>query len=290
MAEEQKNKNLNVAAPAATTTAPEMKTQAADGSQFQQAFNERKQAYENNITGALDKSFNTQNKGLQNAFQQNTAAQDAVGQGINENYGFAKENLGTQANRTQAGMDSWADARNLNYQPGSQQALSLGRARATAMGNLAQQQQMAMAENERQKQNLATSYNNQVQQAMAERDYKKVASLLDNFNNQNSWLDKNAEALAQFGNFTGYETLYGTPQADAMRQYWIGSNPELAYNTGVIDSARYKAITGKNPPDYVAPASEGWVGNLGERWWAGYGDSAHYHPGGGDGTYRITRG
>jgi len=54
-----------------------------------------------------------------------------------------------------------------------------------------------------------------------------------------------------------------------MQQFWIGSNPELAYNTGVIDAARYKQITGREVPDYVPPPSEGGGGggNLGERWW-----------------------
>jgi hypothetical protein len=85
--------------------------------------------------------------------------------------------------------------------------------------------------------------------------------------------------MATFGNFTGYEQLYGQPQADAMRQLWIGSNPELAYNTGVIDAARYKEITGKNAPDVVSSGGGGGGGgNLGEMWW--HLPEAHVHSGG----------
>lgn len=77
--------------------------------------------------------------------------------------------------------------------------------------------------------------------------------MLDDYNNQNNWLQKNAEQMASFGNFTGYEQLYGRPTANMMQQFWAGSNPELAYNTGVIDAARYRAITGRMEPDYVPP-------------------------------------
>jgi hypothetical protein len=68
-----------------------------------------------------------------------------------------------------------------------------------------------------------------------------------------------------------------------MRQFWIGSNPELAYNTGVIDQERYKAITGRDAPDYVPPAPTGGGngGNLGEMWW--HLPEAHVHSGGSGG-------
>jgi len=263
------NKNLKVAAPATTTNAAEMKTQAADGSQFKQAFEARKQASQNNINTTLGNSLNTQKQGLTDALNQNTAAQEKATGASQQAFGAAGQDLGIQAGRTQAGMDSYADVRGLNRQAGSQQALSLGMGASVAAGKLAQQQEMALRESERQKQLLSTDYDNRVKQAIANRDYKQAAALLDDFNNQNSWLDKNAAAMASFGNFTGYEELYGQPQADAMRQYWIGTNPELAYNTGAIDATRYKAITGKNTPDYVPPPSEGGGGGGGisADWW-----------------------
>ena len=268
MAEEEK-KNLAIPAPAATTTAADMKTQAADANQFKAAFDARKQGYQDNINSTLGTSLNTQKQGLADAFKQNTAAQDQAMATSQNAYGSANADLGVQAARTQRDMDSYADARDLNRQAGSQQALSLGLGASVAAGRLAQQQQMALEESQRQKALLSTDYNNRVQKAISNHDYKQAAALLDNFNNQNTWLDKNAAAMATFGNFTGYEQLYGPGQAQAMQQFWIGSNPELAYNTGVIDAARYKQITGREAPDYVPPPSEGGGGggNLGERWW-----------------------
>jgi hypothetical protein len=268
MAEEEK-KNVAVATPAAATTAPEMKTQAADANQFRQAFEARKQGAQNNINSTLGSSLNTQKQGLADAYNRNVTAQDQATTTGQQAFDFAKEDLGVQAGRTQRGMDSYADVRGLNRQAGSQQALSLGLGASTAAGRLAQQQQMAAQESQRQKELLSTDYHNRVQKAIAGHDYKQAAALLDDYNNQNSWLDKNAAAIAAFGNFSGYEELYGQPQADSMRQFWIGSNPELAYNTGVIDGERYKAITGRDAPDYVPPVSAGGGsgGNLGEMWW-----------------------
>ena len=259
MAEEEK-KNLAIPAPAATTTAPDMKTRAADANQFKAAFDARKQGYQDNINSTLGTSLNTQKQGLTDAFKQNTAAQEQATAASQNSYGSANADLGVQAARTQAGMDSYADARGLNRQAGSQQALSLGLGASVAAGRLAQQQQMALEESQRQKALLSTDYNNRVQKAISNHDYKQAAALLDDFNNQNTWLDKNAAAMATFGNFTGYEQLYGPGQAQAMQQFWIGSNPELAYNTGVIDAARYKQITGREAPDYVPPPSEGGGG------------------------------
>lgn len=257
------NKNLSVPAPDPVVTADKMKTQGASGSQFKQAFEQRQQASQANINNAFDSSLNRVQTGLQDSLKQNTAAQDTATAAGQKAFDTANKDLGIQAGRTQAGMDSYADVRGLNRQPGSQQSLSLGLAARTAAGRMAQQQQMAAEESARQKALLSTDYNNRVQAAIADRDYKTAAALLDDYNNQNSWLDKNAELLAGFGNFTGYEQLYGSGTANSMRDFWIGANPELAYNTGTIDANRYRAITGKNPPDFVPPPSEGESGGGG---------------------------
>ena len=119
-------KNVAVPKPTAVTTAPEMKTQAADANQFKQAFEARKQGAQNNINNTLGKSLETQQQGLGNAFQQNTAAQEKATATGQQAFNTANADLGVQAGRTQAGMDSYADVRGLNRKEGSQQDLSLG--------------------------------------------------------------------------------------------------------------------------------------------------------------------
>ena len=281
-------KNVAVPKPTAVTTAPEMKTQAADVNQFKQAFDARKQGAQNNINNTLGSSFNTQKQGLADVYQQNVAAQGKATATGQQAFNTANQDLGVQAGRTQAGMDSYADVRGLNRQPGSQQALSLGLGAATASGRLAQQQQMALQESQRQKDLLNSDYNSRVQAAISNHDYKQAAALLDDYNKQNSWLDQNAAAMASFGNFTGYEQLYGPGQAQAMQQFWIGQNPELAYNTGVIDAARYKQITGLNAPDWHPPAEGGGdidrhVPSAHEIWVGRTGGVSHGGGGGGGG-------
>jgi len=268
---EEKKESIALETPTPTITASDMRTTGADANQFKQAFEARQQAAQNNINTTLGKSFDTQKQGLADAYQKNVAAQNqatAAGQG---QFQTAQQDLTTQASRTQGGMDSYADVRNLNRQPGSQQALSLGLGASTAAGRLAQQQQMAMQESARQKALLSTDYNNRVQQAIATHDYQKAAALLDDYNSQNDWLDKNAEAMAAFGNFTGYEQLYGPDQARAMQWFWIGSNPELAYNTGVIDAKKYQKMTGR-----AAPGASGGGGGGSGDWWDAYAHGGVY--------------
>ena len=264
MAEETKESTA-LEAPTPTITASDMRTTGADANQFKQAFQNRQQAAQNNINTTLGKSFDAQKQGLQNAYDQNMASQTQATNAGQAAYDTAKQNVYTQAAITGNDMNRWADRRGLNYQPGSQQALSLGRARAGAAGSIVQQQQMALQESQRQQELLRTDYQNQVAKAVAENDYKHAAALLDDYNNQNTWLDTNAQAMASFGNFTGYEQLYGPEQAKAMQWFWIGSNPELAYNTGVIDAKRYQEITGRTAPG----ASGGGGGGRGD-WWDVY--------------------
>lgn len=279
MAEEQKS--IKAETPTPTVTSDIMKTQGADANQFKQAFTQRQNEFQNTINSAFDNSFNAQKQGLQNAYEQNLAGQTQATNAGQQAFDFAKEDLTTQAGRTQRDMNSYADVRGLNRQPGSQQALSLGLAASTAAGRLAQQQQMALEESERQKAMLSTDYNNRVQAAIADRDYKRAAALLDDYNNQNTWLDQNAAQMANFGNFTGYEQIYGPNTAEAMRYFWIGSNPELAYNTGVIDEARYKEITHRTAPG--AYSGGGGGGSSGGSGGGGGGGGGSYSGGGGGG-------
>lgn len=276
MAEEEK-KSIAVEKPTVVTNAGDMKTQASDAGQFKTAFDARKQGYNDNATNTLNNSFATQKQGLADAYAKNVTAQgQATAAGQNQ-YQFAQKDLGAQAARTTNSMNSYADVRGLNRQAGSQQALSLGRGASTAAGRLAQQQQMALQESQRQQALLKTDYQNQVAKAVAANDYKTAAALLDNYNRQNSWLDQNAAAMASFGNFAGYEQMYGPDQARAMQQFWIGSNPELAYNTGVIDAKRYQELTGRQAPG-VIPSGDG-VGD----WWDVYahGGAPDYYTTGG---------
>ena len=78
-----------------------------------------------------------------------------------------------------------------------------------------------------------------------------------------------AATLAKYGDFSGYAAIYGEATAKSMKEYWIASNPDAAYNLGLVDAGRYFALTGKYAPGQ-APAAP--AGNSSSR-------SSSYYPG-----------
>ena len=256
-------------------SADKMKKETPNQASFNKAYEKRTTESKKYVNKTLDNSLDKNKESVNTAYERNKEAQDKANKKGQKAYKEGTRLTKEQANITENEQNDYADARGLNRYSGSQQALSLNRGRQTALGRIAARQQEALADNAARQQQLATSAQNQIKQAIADNDYRRAAALYDDWNNQNNWLEKNAAILASYGNFTGYAKLYGGAQAKNMRQVWIGSNPDLAYNTGAIDKKQYKKITGIDPPDYVAP-SGGGGGNLGEGWWRGKGDSTHY--------------
>ena len=240
------------------------------------------------INKAYDSGLAAQKQGLLDAYNANTAAQTQQGQNIQKNAGVANYDVGVQNDRNERNVSRFADVRDVNRGAGSQHQLNLGNARAAALGNVANIQQQALQESERQKQLMTTAYQNQVQSALKDNDYKRAAALLDDYNNQNKWRDQQAQILASYGNFEGYRPLYGDTAADEMQKVWNAQNPDAAYRTGQIDAEQYRQITGGYPAGYTPP-SAGWGGLWG---WAplpgkgGGGNDGNLTPGG-DTKYRT---
>lgn len=69
-----------------------------------------------------------------------------------------------------------------------------------------------------------------------------------------------AATLAKYGDFSGYAAIYGEETAKSMREYWIASNPDAAYNMGIVDAGRYFALTGKYVPGQTPVTSTGSSG------------------------------
>lgn len=217
------------------------------------------------INKVYDSGLEAQKQGLLDAYNANTAAQAQQRQDIQKNAGVANYDIGVQNDRNERNVTQFANARDVNTRAGSQHQLNLGNARAAALGNLANIQQQALQENERQKALMTTNYQNQVQSALKDNDYKRAAALLDDYNNQQKWADAQAQILATYGDFEGYRPLYGDTAADTMQRVWNAQNPDAAYRTGQIDAEQYKQITGEYPRGYV-PAGWGGGGS-----WYGYG-------------------
>lgn len=248
------------------------------------AFAARQAETQGQIGKTFDENLNTQKQGLQDAFTQNMGVREQAGNDMKQAFTTASKDWQTQEARNRRNMDSFADARGLNRQAGSQQALQLNRAAQTGLGTMAAAQDAVMKENQRQIDLLKVKYNNDVQKAIADNDYKKAAALLDDYNTQNNWLEKMAAQMANFGDFSGYGLVQGDGIVSPMQEYWNASNPDLAYRTGRIDAERYRQITGAYPPGYTPPSTGGGGGggggDLGELWWAIQGGGGKPEPAG----------
>ena len=101
---------------------------------------------------------------------------------------------------------------------------------------------------------------------------------------QQQQAEQKAQTLASYGDFSGYAALgYDQNTINAMKQMWISQNPQLAWQTGLIDDATYQRWlegpgassgggggggggyyggTPQTAPPGTSP-SAGWVGNVG---------------------------
>lgn len=121
-----------------------------------------------------------------------------------------------------------------------------------AYNRLFQQNYAALRGNEAQAQtdanqklvDLGTAYRNNLAAAKSATENDKAAALIKNQNEQNTWYDTQAKQLAQYGDFSAYEKLYGKDATAQMKEVWIIQHPEQALGAGMITKARYKQITG----------------------------------------------
>lgn len=244
------------AAPASGTPAAETKKKTV-----QDLFKEREAASGSAIGNYYDSGLSAQKQSLLDAYNASTAAQRSAADTVRRVGGTLKNDLAVQNARNTANINQFADVRGVNRQQGSQAALSLGNAGNAAMANMAFRQQQALEENQRQQDLAKVQYQARVQAAIADKDYKQAAALLDNYNNENKWRDQQAALLASYGNFDPYKNLYGDETGAAMQRVWAAQNPEVAYRTGAIDAETYRNITGQYPLGYEPPSSGGgWGG------------------------------
>lgn len=207
------------------------------------------------INSAYDTNLAAQKQALLDAYNTNTTAQNQQADVVRQQGATLGNDVMTQSLRNQKNIDQFADVRGLNRQQGSQAALSLGNAQASAMGAMSAQKQAALAESQRQQGLLKMQYQADVASAIADNDYKRAAALLDDYKNQNAWQEQQAEILASYGNFDAYGNLYGQDAATQARNVWLAQNPDVAYRTGQISAEMYKNITGEYPRGYARPSN-----------------------------------
>lgn len=227
---------------------------------------------------------------LQNAYDLSRSDMQAAADQINPNFQRQANDLAVQYERNRRNFNEGAILNGINTGAGAQADLARASEYQRDFGNLRTAQANQMAEAERQMANLTASYQTNIQTALANNDYQRAAALLDEYNNGYERDLKNAQILAEFGDFSGYAGLYGREQADNMFAIWASQNPDLAYLSGNITKDQLDNLKGKRPMNEGLdengnriPATGGGGGNYGGDPW-GYGGSYYNWSGGGTGS------
>ena len=97
--------------------------------------------------------------------------------------------------------------------------------------NYQRQQQLDNLNYERQWQVDNTNYTRQFNEN--EREYSRATD--------------EAAKKAQYGDFSGYASLYGDDVANMMQLTWAMQNPQIAYAAGKLSAEDYAALTGQSP-------------------------------------------
>lgn len=136
-----------------------------------------------------------------------------------------------------------ANTSGLNTGAGSQAELSMMSMYQRAQNDLGAAQAQAEADADRNIADIKRSTQASINEAIAKNDYQKAAALLDEYKAEYNRAVERAEALGQYGDFSGYAALYGDEAAAQMRYTWIMSNPEIALATGAITNEQYAQLT-----------------------------------------------
>ena len=192
---------------------------------------------------------------LQSAYDRQMRSAQAAAEKIPQTYQQQANALATQYERNRRNLNMQAAGNGINTGTASQQALALNSAYQRDYGNIGRAQADAQTEAQRGMANLTAQYESDIQSAIAQNDYQRAAALLDEYNNAESRNLKNAQILAEFGDFSGYASLYGQEQADNMLAIWRAQNPDLAYMTGNITEAQRDNLVNGRPMNEGLDAS-----------------------------------
>lgn len=201
----------------------------------------------NRINNLYNQQYNSQAAQLKSAYDQNLAKAQREQAAIAPQYQTQANQMAAQYERNRRNANLGAMNSGLGTGVAVQQQDALNRMYQQNYAGLRNQEAQAQTEAGQRMVDLGTEYQNQLNQARAEAENKKASALVTEQNSLNNWYDTQAKQLAQYGNFSAYERLYGPEAAAQMKNVWIIQNPETALGAGMIDAARYKQITGRAP-------------------------------------------
>ena len=198
----------------------------------------------NQINNLYNQQYNSQAAQLKSAYDQNLANAQAEQAKIAPQYQTQANQLATQYERNRRNANVNAMASGLGTGTALQQQTALNQLYQKNYAGVRANELNAQAQAAQNMVNLGTEYQAKLAAARAEAENKKSAAQIDNTNDLNDWYDAQAKQMANYGNFSAYERLYGADAANQMRNVWIIQNPETALGAGLISKEKYKQITG----------------------------------------------
>ena len=252
-------------------------------------------AYNTARTDAINEIYEAQRKAreeeLKSAYDKSMSDYQAARDKIAPEYQKQANDLSVQYERNRQNFNNQAAATGINSGVASQAALARGGEYQRDFGNLRTAEANATAEADRQMANLTAEYQANIRAALADNDYKKAQALLDEYNNGYQRDLKNAQILAEFGDFSGFLNLFGEEQAKNMEAVWRAQNPALAasidYAAGKITADQYYQLTGTYPAGYIPEGGfygdeDDGGGNIDYSGWLGQGEGNYMQS---DGSY-----
>lgn len=204
--------------------------------------------------------LNSQKEGLKTAFDKNMSTLEENRADIAKTYATQQNQAAVDFERQRRNFLETASANGLNIGAGSQAQLSMNAANQKARSGLLASEAETTAKADKSIADLKIQYQNDINSAVAENDYKKAAALLDEYTTAYNQAITKAQQQAQFGVFDGYADIYGEDTARQMQEVWALQNPVIAYSLGQISAEKYKTITGEYPPGYSTGGGGGGTG------------------------------
>ena len=213
------------------------------------------QNYLQNTTNAINSMYDQRSKAalgaLEEAYNLNLSNATAARDKLPGQYQTQANDMAAQYERNRRNLNEQAAANGINTGAGSQQRLALNNVWNQNYGRLRTAQAGAIAEANRDINNLTSAYNTKRATTIADIEAQRQAAILEAQEQQYNRDLQQAQLRASYGDFSGFSALgYDQQTINNMRQVWIAQNPLLAYNTGAINANQYHKMTGKYAPGY----------------------------------------
>ena len=178
------------------------------------------------IEQMYDAQLNATNTAYENAYNQNVATQEQQNAKIDPAYTESANSIGQQYDIAQKNLGMQTAQYGINSGAGSQMFLSLTNARNAALAKNEQSRQEAILAGEQALADLEISYKSQIAEALANNELEKAQALYQEITNDQNRQEVIAQAMAQMGDYSGYEKLYGSETADAMQKAYDDAKAE----------------------------------------------------------------